>query len=297
MSYLINWYTVYNNEIKYYEKQLLYKQTLTKFKNTLDINIFYEKYIIPKIKKIFKDEHEIKKMAKLNIIHQFSYDNNDNNIVVFGNYNKNNILNTTKYIYNISNDNVNDDANNDVISNDLFINNNIGNLSIILCINNLSYLTDKINVKQIINNISTSSTNTKKQHVDINNDDNNVDNINNDIVNNDKLKVKKQLIIYEIDKDEDENEDEMVINKKIKLSNKDIIDDEVINDDEDDEEIEEEEIEEEEIEEEEIEEEEIEEEEIEEEEIEEVIDKDIEEFLNNVLTSVKKKVKPKKKII
>ena len=70
MSYSIHWSVFYNNTIKHYEKELLFKQTYTKFKDILELTEFYDKYIIPKIKKEFKEEYGIKKLPKFSLINQ-----------------------------------------------------------------------------------------------------------------------------------------------------------------------------------------------------------------------------------
>jgi DNA-directed RNA polymerase subunit M/transcription elongation factor TFIIS len=74
MSLSINWSVLHKNTIKNYEKDILYKQTLTKFKDKLDIPIFYEKYIIPKIKKELKDEYKLLRAPSLKLINSFLSD-------------------------------------------------------------------------------------------------------------------------------------------------------------------------------------------------------------------------------
>lgn len=152
MSYNIQWYVKYNNEIKKYDNELLHKQTLTKFKDTLDIPSFYEKYIIPKIKKEIKKEYGIKKLP------QFSLIANNNNEYIYSNYGikDNDVM--YNYAFNLFNK-----GQNVVKQNKFKSNNKLDVILIVLLINNDTYLTIDTDAL-IINNDKCKLQNDKMSH-------------------------------------------------------------------------------------------------------------------------------------
>jgi DNA-directed RNA polymerase subunit M/transcription elongation factor TFIIS len=186
MSFTIHWITYYNNDIKYHEKELLYKQTITKFQSTLSINDFYNKYVIPKIKKEFKSMYEINKMATLKLIHNI--DNGNNNLMVFGNYKE---CNKDYYLNNINFD----------------LNTNKDCLSVILMINKENYITIPIKEEdlKILDNKEENKLSDEEEEYE-EEDEEDIDDIEDDEDDD-----EEELLIEDEDEDEDEILDEAEI--------------------------------------------------------------------------------------
>lgn len=260
MSYTIHWSVFYNNKIKHYEKDLLFKQTYTKFKDTLELTEFYDKYIIPKIKKEFKEEYGLKKLPKFSLI---NHNQNKSGIgeFVYSNCKKEECLVEYKWI--------------DGSDNILLLNDSENSISVFLYIDINTYLTNKNELNELIK-VSDSDTNVSNTNVsnDTDNNEYNIDsNTDNKKVNNDS---------EELDSDNDDSDlDEEELD--------DVEEDDELNDDEDDDDVDDDDEVEDELDDED---EDDDEDELDEEE-DNGMDDDMEEFLNNIMMSSKQGKKKK----
>lgn len=261
MSYTIHWTIFYNNTIKHYEKPLLFKQTYTKFKDTLTIHEFYDKYIIPKIKKEFKEEYGIKKLPKFSLINHYQNES-DTKEFVYSNYKKEDC--NIKYKWEDGQDN------------NLLLNDNDDSITIFLYINSSTYLT---NINELNNLIKLLDSDTN----------NKIDDISDNTSNKAELVKEKQLLYNKKDnniKDDNETNEEEDKNDEEEDEEDDELDEEEEYDDEDDELNEDDEDDDEDEE----------DDEEDDEEEEETYDEEMNDFINNILTNVGKK-KQKKPIV
>lgn len=145
----IHWSTLYNKNINNYESELLFKQTLTKFKDNTPVDEFYKKYIIKKIKDYLKKNDDFKDIKMNTIKYYDMFLNNNDVLLIFSNHLTKNNLQTIKI------DNINVEL-------------NTNSFNIIIKVNT-NYLTDTYPEININNNDSN-----KINELD----DNNVDELN-----------------------------------------------------------------------------------------------------------------------
>lgn len=90
MSYEVYWNINVNKQpIQIFNEKLLYKQSLTKFKDKLTIIEFYQKYVLAKLLKLLRDNNVLGKGVKLNN-NEFLEINDTYGYLVFRNYQKTN---------------------------------------------------------------------------------------------------------------------------------------------------------------------------------------------------------------
>jgi DNA-directed RNA polymerase subunit M/transcription elongation factor TFIIS len=236
VNYTIYWTVIFNDFIKHYSDKLLFKQTLTKFKDNNDISTFYTKFILPKIKKNIKSCDECSDLlkSKLRSLKLYDYINNNNDSFLLYNASKKNVKYNNFTISEISyhcNDFIIEDNLEIIIyiNNDTYFSNDYNkyNLTYHKKTYYLSYVTNNPsdNVNNSSDNVNNSSDNVSNPSDNVNNPSCNVNNPSGN-VNNEK--DEKEDIDDEIDNGEDnEDDDEDDID--------DEIDDDIDDDDEDDE--------------------------------------------------------------
>ena len=228
VNYTIYWSIIFNDLIENDSDELLFKQTLTKFKKLHDISEFYTKFIIPKIKKKIKTSDKFSDLLKSKLRSLKLYDFIDNN-------------NESFLLYNVSKKNVKY-CNFSILSPIVYNSKEfIGkdNLEIIIYVDKTTYFSNHYNKYMIIYNSKDKHYNLsikKKTNIIDNIENTTISDIDNDNKYNEEEENNNKDEKNNNEDDDDDNEDDDNEDDDIN-DDEDIIDDDEENDDDDDDEV------------------------------------------------------------